>query len=77
MPMLGYSCEGERELLMRHGVKMIQRMMLNSDRVSGLTDTQLADALIDKVWVEFAIDEYASALVDEAVSRLRGEKGKR
>lgn len=49
---------------------ILEGMLQRSKEAAGLSDEELADALIVDVWAEFSLDSRSSALVDEAATRL-------
>ena len=49
----------------------LMSMCVCSDRAEALSHNELADALTDVVWAELDMTGYPSALVDEAINRLR------
>ncbi len=46
-------------------------MCVCSDRAEALSNDELADALMNVVWAELDMRGWPSALVDEAINRLR------
>lgn len=53
-------------------MRFIDRMHNEGATANGLTNMQLADALISKVWSKMDMDSEESALVAAAIDRLQG-----
>lgn len=56
-----------------HNAAKLVRMMDTMLEMSGKSNEQLADLLIEHIWAEFPITSPVSALLSEVASRLRGE----
>jgi len=50
--------------------KLIQAIQ-NTRNVEGLSNKELTDELIEKVWNRFDIQQKESALIEEAIERLK------
>ncbi len=55
----------------RAGLHVIEETRKQQQLADALTDTELADALVAKVWAKFDVHSEESALLSAAIDRLR------
>jgi ribosome-binding protein aMBF1 (putative translation factor) len=51
--------------------EQIQKLVANSKKAQTLSNSELAQELLDKVWSHYSIASIESGLLDEAIKRLR------
>ena len=76
-PGIGIQISDEERERVREEVAMstvLERMSKHSSRVEKLSDSELADKLIEKIWSGMTLGTYEEALLDEAITRIKGEK---
>jgi len=52
-------------------VEQIQKLIANAKKAQELSNSELAQELLDKVWSHYSITGVESGLLDEAIKRLR------
>ena len=53
---------------------VLGNMIRNTSKVESLSRLELANKLIERIWSGMTLGTYEEALLDEAITRIKGEK---